>query len=76
LHPSNSASAPNAYDPKHLEYEHQIEVAQARLLTLCSNTKQIFVPNSSEYVQFDDPDTVVDAIREVYDQSRAAKADQ
>ena len=68
--------APNAHDPKHLEYEHQIEVAQARLLTLSSNTKQISVPNSSEYVQFDDPNAVVDAIREVYDQSRAAKADQ
>ena len=30
-----------------LEYEHQIEVAQARLLTLSSNTKQIFVSNNS-----------------------------
>jgi hypothetical protein len=71
--------APNAHDPKHLEYEHQIGLAQARLLTLSSNTKQIFVPNSSEYVQFDDPDAVVDAIREVYDQTRrpvAAHRDQ
>ena len=68
--------APNAHDPKHLEYEHQIELAQARLLTLSSNAKQIFVPNSSEYVQFDDPAAVVDAIREVYDQSRRAKPDR
>jgi pimeloyl-ACP methyl ester carboxylesterase len=71
--------APDAHDPKHLEYEHQIGLAQARLLTLSSNTKQIFVPNSSEYVQFDDPDAVVDAIREVYDQARrpvAAHHDQ
>jgi pimeloyl-ACP methyl ester carboxylesterase len=68
--------ARNAHDPKHLEYEHQIELAQARLLALSSNAKQIFVPNSSEYVQFDAPDAVVDAIREVYDQSRAAKANQ
>jgi pimeloyl-ACP methyl ester carboxylesterase len=68
--------APNAHDPKHLEYEHQIGLAQARLLTLSSNAKQIFVPNSSEYVQFDCPDAVVDAIREVYDQSRDAKADR
>jgi hypothetical protein len=51
-------------------------VAQARLHILCSNTKQIFVSNSSEYGQFDDPDAVVDAIREVYDQSRATKAGQ
>jgi hypothetical protein len=68
--------APNAHDPKHLEYEHEIELAQARLLTLSSNAKQIFVSNSSEYVQFDDPDAVVDAVREVYDQSRGAKADR
>jgi hypothetical protein len=68
--------APNAHDPKHLEYEHQIELAQARLLTLSVNTRQIFVPNSSEYVQFDAPDAVVDAIREVYDQSRNAKTDR
>jgi len=39
-------------------------------LNLCSNAKQIFVPNSSEYVQFDAPDTVIDAIREVYAQSK------
>jgi len=62
--------APNAKDPKHLEYEHQVGLAQARLLTLSSNAKQIFVPNSSEYVQFDDPDAVVNAIRDVYDQTR------
>jgi hypothetical protein len=71
--------APDAQDPKHLEYEHQIEVAQGRLLTLSSNAKQIFVPNSSEYVQFDDPDAVVNAIREVCDQTRrpvAGRRDQ
>jgi pimeloyl-ACP methyl ester carboxylesterase len=68
--------AANAHDPKHLEYEHQIALAQARLLTLSANTKQIFVPNSSEYVQFDAPDAVVDAIREVYDQSREGKPDR
>jgi pimeloyl-ACP methyl ester carboxylesterase len=62
--------APDAQDPKFLEYEHQIGLAQARLLTLSSNAKQIMVPNSSEYVQFDDPGAVVDAIREVYDQAR------
>jgi pimeloyl-ACP methyl ester carboxylesterase len=68
--------APNAHDPQHLEYEHQIELAQARLLTLSSDSRQIFVPDSSEYVQFDAPVAVVDAIREVYDQSRRAKANR
>ena len=62
--------APNAHEPKHLEYEHQIGLAQARLLTLSANSKQIFVPHSSEYVQFDDPAAVVDAIHEVYIQSK------
>jgi len=61
--------APDAHDPKHLEYERKIRLAQARVLTLSSNAKQIFVPNSSEYFQFDAPDTVIDAIREVYAQS-------
>jgi len=62
--------AHNALDPKHLEYERQVGLAQARLLTLSSNAKQIFVPNSSEYVQFDAPDAVVDVVREVYAQSK------
>ncbi|MBV8910423.1 MAG: hypothetical protein JOZ89_06655 [Gammaproteobacteria bacterium] len=62
--------AVNAADPKHLEYERQVGLAQARLLNRSSNAKQIFVPHSSEYVQFDDPDAVVDAIREVYAQSK------
>jgi pimeloyl-ACP methyl ester carboxylesterase len=61
--------ASNAQDPKHLEYEHQIARAQARWLELSSNARQIFVPLSSEYIEFDQPDAVVDAIREVYEQS-------
>jgi pimeloyl-ACP methyl ester carboxylesterase len=60
----------DAQDPKHLEYEHQIALAQARWLGLSSNARQIFTPASSEYVEFDQPEAVVGAIREVYDQSR------
>jgi pimeloyl-ACP methyl ester carboxylesterase len=63
--------AADAHDPKHLEYEHQVAQAQARWLELSSNAKQIFTPSSSEYVQFDQPDAVVSAIREVYEQSIA-----
>jgi pimeloyl-ACP methyl ester carboxylesterase len=55
---------------KHVEYERQIGLAQARWLTLSSNARQIFPQHSSEYVPFDAPDAVVGAIREVYDQSR------
>lgn len=62
--------ASNAQEPKHIEYEHQIALAQARWLGLSTNAKQIFVQQSSEYVQFDQPDAVISTIREVYDQSK------
>ena len=56
--------------PKHVEYENEMTAAQARFLTQSSNSKQIFAHHSSEYIQFDDPDTVMNAIREVYDQTK------
>jgi hypothetical protein len=56
---------------KHLKYEYDVAVAQSRWLSLSSNAKQIFTRNSSEYIQFDEPQVVVDAVREVVDQSRA-----
>jgi pimeloyl-ACP methyl ester carboxylesterase len=58
--------------PKHLKYEQEITLAQARWLSLSSNSKQIFTRNSSEYIQFDEPETLISAIREVYDQSKQA----
>lgn len=48
-----------------LKYEYDRAVAQSRWLTLSTDTKQIFVKASSEYIQFDQPDAVVDAVREV-----------
>jgi pimeloyl-ACP methyl ester carboxylesterase len=65
--------------PEHLKYEQETTLAQARWLTLSSNSKQIFARNSSEYIQFDEPETVINAIREAYDQARrpvAAHRDQ
>lgn len=56
--------------PKHLKYEQETTLAQARWLALSSNSKQIFARNSSEYIQFDEPNTVINAIREVYDQTK------
>ena len=56
--------------PQHRADEQGYNQAQARWLGLSSNAKQIFVPNSSEYIQFDAPDAVVDAIRGVYNESR------
>jgi len=56
--------------PKHLKYEKEMTAAQARFLPQSSNSKQIFAQHSSEYIQFDDPETVINAIREVYDQTK------
>ncbi len=56
--------------PKHLKYERETTLAQARWLALSSNSKQIFAHNSSEYIQFDEPETVISAIREIYDQTK------
>jgi pimeloyl-ACP methyl ester carboxylesterase len=56
--------------PKHLEYEQETTLAQARWLTLSSNSKQIFTHNSSEYIQFDAPETLINAVREVYGLAR------
>jgi hypothetical protein len=56
--------------PEHLKYEQETTLAQARWLGLSSNSKQIFARNSSEYIQFDEPETAINAVREVYDQAR------
>ena len=54
----------------HLKYEYDRALAQSRWLTLSSDAKQIFANRSSEYIQFDDPDTVVSAVREIYDKTK------
>jgi pimeloyl-ACP methyl ester carboxylesterase len=56
--------------PEHLKYEQETTAAQARWLALSSDAKQIFAHNSSEYIQFDEPETLVNAVREVYDRAR------
>jgi pimeloyl-ACP methyl ester carboxylesterase len=56
--------------PEHLKYEQETTLAQARWLKLSSNSKQIFAHNSSEYVQFNEPETLINAVREVYDEAR------
>jgi hypothetical protein len=69
-HGVGSIATPRATSLKHLRYEYETTLAQARLLEFSSNAKQIFTKNSSEYIPFDEPETVTDAIREVYDQSQ------
>ena len=71
-HGVGSVATPRATSLKHLRYEYEVTLAQSRLLKLSTNAKQIFTKNSSEYIQFDEPDAVIDAIREVYEQSKKA----
>jgi pimeloyl-ACP methyl ester carboxylesterase len=56
--------------PEDVNYEQQTTLAQARWLTLSTNARQILARHSSEYIQFDEPEAVINAIREVYDQAR------
>ena len=52
------------------QYQDGVARAQAKWLELSSNAKQLFTGQSSEYLPFDQPDFVIAAIREVYDESR------
>lgn len=56
--------------PEELEYEHEVALAQGKWLQLSSNAKLVIADHSSEYVQFDQPDVVTEAIREVLTQSK------
>jgi len=57
-------------DIEQLKYEYDRAVAQSHWLTLSTDAKQIFVKGSSEYIQFDQPDIVVDTVREVVEKAR------
>ena len=64
-----SANPPDT--PEHLKYEERDHESAGALAEDCRRTaKQIFAHNSSEYIQFNEPETVVNAIRDVYDQSK------
>lgn len=56
--------------PQELEYEHQVALAQSKWLQLSSNAKLVVADHSSEYIQFDQPDVLIEAIREVVTQSK------
>lgn len=51
------------------QYQDGVARGQAKWLELSSNAKQLFTDKSSEYLPFDQPQFVIDAIREVYEQS-------
>ena len=57
-------------DPEQQKYEKEVARQQAKWLELSSNARQLFTDKSSEYIPFDQPSFVVDAIREVYAQSK------
>jgi hypothetical protein len=58
----------------HLKYEYDVAVAQSKWLALSTDARQVFTANSSEYVQFDEPEVLVGAIREVWETARAKPA--
>src|SRR5215469_16657276 len=57
-------------DPARQKYQQNVEHTQAQWLELSSNARQLFTDQSSEYIPFDQPGFVVDAIRDVYSQSK------
>ncbi len=69
-HGVGSITTPRPTSLRHLRYEYEVTLAQSRLLELSSNSRQIFTRNSSEYIQFDEPETAVSVIQEVFDQGR------
>lgn len=51
-----------ALHSKHLAFEQDWARTQRRLLPLSTDSKQVLVPNSDHYIQFDQPKVVIDAI--------------
>jgi pimeloyl-ACP methyl ester carboxylesterase len=54
---------PAAVHHKNMIAERGWAQTQSRYLSLSTNSKQILVPNSGHYIQFDQPEIVLDAIR-------------
>ena len=72
-HFGDNENTPTAVHLRHLKSETAIAEGQAQFLALSSNAKQIFSYHSrAAYIQFDQPDIVLAAIREVCDASRAS----
>ncbi|HEX5257284.1 MAG TPA: alpha/beta hydrolase [Sphingomicrobium sp.] len=57
----------------HLKMEYDVAVAQSKWLSLSSDSRQIFVTKSGEYVEFDRPDVIVTTVREIYDRTKKAQ---
>jgi pimeloyl-ACP methyl ester carboxylesterase len=53
---------PPSVHREHFLFEHDWARAQRQLLLLSGNSKQVLVPRSGHYIQFDEPRLVIDAI--------------
>ena len=69
-HGVHSLDPTRPLDPEQQKYQQEVAREQVSWLALSSNAKQLFSDKSSEYIPFDQPSFVVDAIREVYTQSK------
>lgn len=69
-HGVHSLDPTRPLDPAQQKYQQVVAREQAKWLELSSNSKQLFSDKSSEYIPFDQPSFAVDAIREVYSQSK------
>jgi len=67
VHALDSARPRSAEEQK---YQDHVAQAQAEWLALSSNARQLTTDRSSEYIPFDQPEFVVEAIHEVYAESR------
>ncbi len=56
--------------PKHLNMSMRPRWPRRAGSNYLPTAKQIFAHNSSEYIQFDDPETLINAVREVYEQTK------
>jgi pimeloyl-ACP methyl ester carboxylesterase len=68
-HYYDTAKTPPALHRKHLLDEHEEARNQAKWLSLSSNSKQIFAYKSGHYIELDQPYIVIDAIRDVFNQT-------
>ena len=69
-HGVHSLDPTRPLDPEQQKYQQEVAREQAGWLGLSSNAKQLFSDKSSEYIPLDQPSFVVDAISEVYTQSK------
>jgi hypothetical protein len=66
-HITDPPDIPEARHLEHVRFNELRKEYQGRLLSLSSNSKQIFT-DTGAYVQLDEPQIVIDAVRDVFNQ--------